>query len=39
MDVEMRIAVECAGSARSDLCILLHIKSEGLASFLAIGGR
>ena len=36
MNVEMRVAVECAGSARSDLCILLHVKGEGLASFLAI---
>ncbi len=38
MDVEMRGAIEFVGSARSDLSILLHIKNEGLAFFLAASG-
>ena len=36
MNVEMRGVVEFAGSARSDLCILLDIKDEESAFFLTV---
>lgn len=39
MDIEMRGAVEFAGSARPDLCILLHVEKTSLASFFAIRQR
>ena len=36
MNIEMRGAVEFAGSARPDLCVLLQVEKTSLASFFTI---